>query len=171
MDTKLEGSSISTRSMKAASISEIKKELLELDPKTVQELCMRMAKHKKENKELLTYLLFEAHDEPAFVSNVKAEMDDLFHSLPSGNVYYIKKSLRKILRIVNKQIKYSGLKQTELELRLYFCGKIKEAKVPLRSSTVLYNLNEQQLKKIKTLLTQLPEDLQYDYHHEISALG
>ena len=84
---------------------------------------MRMAKHKKENKELLTYLLFEAHDEPAFVSNVKAEMDELFCSLPSGNVYYIKKSLRKILRIVNKQIKYSGLKQTELELRLYFAGK------------------------------------------------
>jgi superfamily II RNA helicase len=157
--------------MKAASISEIKKELLELDPKVVQELCMRMAKYKKENKELLTYMLFEAHDEPAFVSNVKVEMDALFHSLPSGNVYYIKKSLRKILRIVNKQIKYSGLKQTELELRLYFCGKMKEANVPLRSSTVLYNINEQQLKKIKTLLTQLPEDLQYDYHHEISALG
>jgi hypothetical protein len=157
--------------MKAASINEIKKELVELDSKRVQELCMRLAKYKKENKELLTYLLFEAHDEPAFVNSVKAEMDELFHSLPSGNVYYIKKSLRKILRIVNKQIKYSGIKQTELELRLYFCGKIKEANVPLRSSTVLYNLNEQQLKKIKMLLTQLPEDLQYDYHHEISSLG
>jgi hypothetical protein len=153
--------------MKASSISEIKKELIELDSKTVQDLCMRLAKYKKENKELLTYLLFEAHDEGAFVNNVKAEMDELFHSLPSGNVYYVKKSLRKILRIVNKQIKYSGLKQTELELRLYFCSKIKEANVPLRSSTVLYNLNEGQLKKIKTVLTQLPDDLQYDYHRDI----
>ena len=132
---------------------------------------MRLAKYKKENKELLTYLLFESHDESTFVSNVKVEMDDLFRSLPSGNVYYIKKSLRKILRIVNKQIKYSGVKQTELELRLYFCGKIKEANVPLRSSTVLYNLYEQQLKKINTVLTQLPEDLQYDYYREISSLA
>ena len=97
-------------------------------------------------------------------------MDELFHSLPSGNVYYVKKSLRKILRIVNKQIKYSGIKQTELELRLYFCSKIKEANVPLRSSTVLYNLNEGQLKKIKTVLTHLPEDLQYDYHRDIVSL-
>jgi hypothetical protein len=157
--------------MKAASINEIKKELIELDSKTVQDLCMRLAKYKKENKELLTYLLFEAHDEAAFVNNVKAEMDELFRSLPSGNVYYIKKSLRKILRIVNKQIKYSGLKQSELELRLYFCSKIKEANVPLRSSTVLYNLNEGQVKKIKTVLTQLPEDLQYDYHRDISSLS
>ena len=153
--------------MKAASLSEIRKELIQLDTKTVQDLCMRLAKYKKENKELLTYLLFEAHDEAAFVNNVKSEMDELFHGLPSGNVYYIKKSLRKILRIVNKQIKYSGLKQTELELRLYFCGKIKEANVPLRSSTVLYNLNEGQVKKIKAVLTQLPEDLQYDYHRDI----
>ena len=97
-------------------------------------------------------------------------MDELFKGLPSGNVYYIKKSLRKILRIVNKQIKYSGLKQTELELRLYFCGKIKEANVPLRSSTVLYNLNEGQIKKIKASLTHLPEDLQFDYHRDIVSL-
>ena len=156
--------------MKAASINEIKKEIVELDSKTVQDLCMRLAKYKKENKELLTYLLFEAHDEAAFVNNVKTEMDELFQSLPSGNVYYIKKSLRKILRIVNKQIKYSGLKQTELELRLYFCVKIKECNVPLRSSTVLYNLNEGQVKKIKTVLTQLPEDLQYDYQRDIVSL-
>jgi predicted nuclease with TOPRIM domain len=156
--------------MKAASINEIKKELIELDSKAVQDLCMRLAKYKKENKELLTYLLFEAHDEAAFVNNVKTEMDELFQSLPSGNVYYIKKSLRKILRIVNKQIKYSGLKQTELELRLYFCVKIKECNVPLRSSTVLYNLNEGQVKKIKTVLTHLPEDLQFDYHREIVSL-
>ncbi|HEX6225847.1 MAG TPA: hypothetical protein VFZ52_15620 [Chryseolinea sp.] len=157
--------------MKAASINELKKELAELDFKTIQEVCLRLAKYKKENKELLTYLLYEAHDENAFIASVKTEMDELFYSLPTGNVYYIKKSLRKILRIVNKQIKYSGLKQTELELRLYFCGKIKDANVPLRSSTVLYNLNEQQLKKIKTLLAQLPEDLQLDYEQELTALG
>ncbi len=41
----------------------------------------------------------------------------------------------------------------------------------LRSSTVLYNLNEGQVKKIKTVLTQLPEDLQYDYHRDIVSLA
>jgi len=156
--------------MKAATINEIKKEIVELDAKTVQALCMRLAKFKKDNKELLTYLLFEAHDESGYINMVKAEMDEMFQTLPSGNVYYIKKSLRKILRIVNKQIKYSGTKQTELELRLYFCSKVKEAGVPLRSSTVLYNMNEQQMKKIKAVLTQVPEDLQYDYQHEIASL-
>ena len=64
--------------MKAASINEIKKELIELDSKAVQDLCMRLAKYKKENKELLTYLLFEAHDEAAFNNDVKTEMDELF---------------------------------------------------------------------------------------------
>jgi hypothetical protein len=156
--------------MKAASINEIKRELFELDSKTVQEICMRLARFKKENKELLTYLLFEAHDEAGYVNSVKGEIDDLFQTLPRGNVYYIKKGLRKILRIVNKQIKYSGNKQTELELRIYFCTKMKEAGVPLRSSTVLYNMNEQQLKKIKAVLAQLPEDLQYDYERDIVSL-
>ena len=157
--------------MNAASINEIKKELGELDAKALRDICMRLAKYKKENKELLTYLLFEAHDEAGYVNAVKTEMDELFYNLPSGNVYYIKKSLRKVLRIVNKQIKYSGNKQTELELRIYFCTKIKEAGVPLRSNTVLYNMNDQQIKKIKAVLAQLPEDLQFDYHHEIVSIS
>ena len=157
--------------MKAASLNDIKRELSELDSKTVYDICMRLAKYRKENKELLSYLLFEAHNEPGYVNSLKAELDDMFHSLPTGHVYYVKKSLRKILRMLNKQIKYSGIKQTELELRLYFCAKVKEAGVPLRSSTVLYNMNEQQLKKINVLLSQLPEDLQFDYKNEIAALG
>ena len=157
--------------MKAASLNEIKRELIELDAPALQDLCLRLAKYKKENKELLTYLLFEAHDETGYVERVKAEMDTMFQSLPSGNVYFIKKSLRKILRIINKLIRYSGNKQSEAELRLYFCRKIKEAGVPLRSNTVLYNLNELQLKKINKVLSQLPEDLQYDYQHEIAALN
>ena len=157
--------------MKAASLNEIKRELIELDAPALQDLCLRLAKYKKENKELLTYLLFEAHDETGYVERVKAEMDTMFQTLPSGNVYFIKKSLRKILRIINKLIKYSGNKQSEAELRLYFCRKIKEAGVPLRSNTVLFNLNDLQLKKINKVLSQLPEDLQYDYQHEIEALN
>ena len=64
--------------MKAASLSEIKKELLGQDESTVQELCMRLAKYKKENKELLTYLLFEAHNEPTYIENVKEELNVMF---------------------------------------------------------------------------------------------
>ncbi|HEX6892268.1 MAG TPA: hypothetical protein VF141_16290 [Chryseolinea sp.] len=156
--------------MKAVSVSEIKKELVNLDNKTLQELCMRLAKYKVENKELLTYLLFEAHDESSYISLVKEEIDQLFASLPQGNVYYIKKSLRKILRLTNRQIKYSGLPKTEVELRIYFCSKIVSAGIPLQKSQVLTNLYEQQLKKIKTVIEKLPEDLQYDYHDDVESL-
>jgi hypothetical protein len=126
--------------MKAVSVSEIKKELANLDNKTLQAVCMRLAKYKVENKELLTYLLFEAHDESSYISLVKEEIDQLFSSLPQGNVYYIKKSLRKILRITNRQVKYSGQPATEVELRIYFCSKVISAGVPLQKSQVLTNL-------------------------------
>ena len=156
--------------MTTASLSEIKKELHTLDQETVESLCNRLAKYKKENKELLTYLLFEAHDEKAYIENVKEELRELFKTLPSSNVYLIKKTLRKILRFANKQIKYSGIKQTELELRIFFCTKIKEARIPLHSGTVLFNLYQQQLKKIEAALSKLPEDLQADYERELKQI-
>lgn len=156
--------------MKAASLSEIKKELLTQDEGTIQELCMRLAKYKKENKELLTYLLFEAHNEPAYIENVKEELNEMFTELPAGNLYLSKKVLRKILRFANKQIRYSGIKLTELELRIFFCMKVKETRIPLQTGTVLFNLYQQQLKKIYAVLEKLPEDIQGDYERDIARL-
>jgi len=157
--------------MKAASINEIKKELQTLDINTLRELCMRLARYKKENKELLTYLLYEADNERSYISAIKEELDEMFRELPSRtNLYYVKKGLRKILRFANKQIKYSGIKQTELEIRIYFCSSILDAKIPLREGTVLYNLYQQQLKKIYAIVLKLPEDLQLDYQREVEAI-
>jgi len=156
--------------MITASLHEIKKELHTLDHEIIVGLCLRLAKYKKENKELLNYLLFEAHHEQAYVGSVKETMDELFTTLPPRNLYLIKKTLRKILRFVNKQIKYSGIKETEVELRIYFCTKVKEAKVPLTTGTVLFNLYQQQLNKINAALNKLPEDLQADYQQEVERL-
>lgn len=157
--------------MKTASISELQKELITLEPKQILELCVRLVKYKKENKELLSYLLFDSYDEKLFIKNLKEEMDMLFSEMNTGNVYFIKKSLRKILRIINKYIKYSGSPQTEIELRIYFCSKIKKAYLPINSSTVLSNLYNREILKIKNILTKLHEDIQFDFQEEVEKLA
>jgi hypothetical protein len=156
--------------MTTASIQEIKKELRTLDAEELQELCMRLAKYKKENKELVNYLLFEAHNEQTYLENVKEEISELFKGVPATNVYLVKKSLRKILRFTSRQIKYSGVRETELEIRIFFCTKMKEAKVPRTPGTVLNNLYQQQLKKIESTFAKLPEDIQADYDREMKNI-
>jgi hypothetical protein len=42
----------------------------------------RLARFKKENKELLSYLLFEAHDERAFIAGVKTYIDTEIDAIP-----------------------------------------------------------------------------------------
>lgn len=156
--------------MKAASLKEIKNELQHLDADSIREMCLRMVRYKKENKELLTYLLFEAHHEQAYIEGVRQELEELFGEVPRGNSYYTKKSLRKILRFMDKQIRYSGLPETELSLRIFFCAKMKAIRVPLPAGTVLANLYQQQVKKMNTILAKLPEDLQADYEAEMTGL-
>ncbi len=162
--------SLTSLKMKAASLNEIKKELVTLEADTLLELCMRLGKYKKENKELLTYLLFEASDEPAYIESVKGDIDELFRELPKGNLYFVKKSLRKILRMTNKQIRYSGVKQSELELRIHFCTRLKNSGIRLDRSPVLLNLYQQQLKRINLALAKLPEDLQFDFQRAVESL-
>ena len=157
--------------MTAASISDIKKELQTLEPKALAELCMYLAKYKKDNKEYLGYLLFDAHDKETAVKSVKEEIDIQFSQINHINLHVVKKSLRKILRITNKYIKYIGSKQYEAELLIYFCRKVKESRIPIQKSVVLQNLYNAQLKKINTAISALHEDLQYDYHNELEALA
>ena len=156
--------------MKTATINEIKQELNETASAKLLELCIRLAKYKKENKELLTYLLFEAHDESAYIESVKMQIDEQFAEINKSNLYFTKKSLRKILRTTGKYIRYTGSKQVEVELLLYFCEALVNSSIPIRRNTVLTNLYESQVKKIGTLIATLHEDLQYDYLKDLKNL-
>ena len=88
-----------------------------------------------------------------------------------SNLYLAKKSLRKILRTINKFIKYSGNKQTEVELRIFYCNKLKLSGIDIEKSQVLKNLYDNQRKKIESLLAKFHEDLQFDYRKELEALS
>jgi hypothetical protein len=156
--------------MKAASLSELKAELKTLPPAQLLDICLHLAKYKKDNKELLTYLLFEAHDEVAYIKNVKDLITEQFYGINTSNIYFAKKSIRKILRTTSKYIKYSGSKQTEVELLLYFCKKLKDSDIPMHTSTALSNLYDRQIQKIEKALATMHEDLQYDYREELRLM-
>ena len=156
--------------MKAVTLKALRDELKNYSPQELQSLCIRLAKYKKENKELLTYLLFEAEDEQAFIQSIKDEIDLAFAGMNRSNMYLIKKSLRKILRDTNKHIRYSGIKTTELDLLIYYCRRIRVAKIPLSRSLALRNLYARQVLKIEKILEKLHEDIRYDYQDDLIFL-
>ena len=156
--------------MKTASISDIKQELTSASPKELLELCLRVIKYKKENKELLSYLLFEANDLPAYIENIKKDMDEEFTQINRSNLYFAKKSLRKILKTTNKYIKYTASKETEVDLLIYYCSKIKTSGIRINKSTALSNLYNNQIKKIKAVIDTLHEDLQHDYTKQLEQI-
>ena len=156
--------------MKTASINELKQELAAIPPKQVLELCLRLARYKKENKELLTYLLFEANDEQGYIESVKNEINEAFKELPKANLHLTKKSLRKTLRSITKYGRHTGTAQSQIEMLIHFCSKLKKSGIPINKSVALENMFKQQIKKINGLLPQLHEDLHFDYQKQLSEL-
>jgi hypothetical protein len=156
--------------MKVYGLQDIKKELQHLDNTQLTELCLRLVRHKKENKELAAYLLFEADNETAFIESLVAENGFMFSQLPSNN-YHLAKGLRKILRILNKYIKFTASKQVEIELLINFCRNYVQY-VDRRSSSYkpLRLILTRQLDKIRTAIGKLHEDLQFDYSQDFNAM-
>ena len=116
--------------MKSATVRELKTELQAKSPQAILELCLRLSRFKKENKELLTYLLFESFDEQSYIESVKEEIDEKFEQVNRKSPYFVKKSIRSILNHTKKYIRYSQNKETELELLIYFCQKLKNIFFP-----------------------------------------
>ncbi len=156
--------------METASISIIKKELKNIAPEELQAIVTRLAKYKKENKELLSYLLFDACNEQEYIENVKAEIDEQFSNLNRTSFYLAKKTIRKVLKTTNKHIRFSGSKETEIQLRIYFCEKLKTSGLNYKASRVVFNMYINQIKRINKVLSMLHEDLQYDYREEVENL-
>ena len=156
--------------MKAVTVKELKEELINRSPKELLELCLRLSKFKKENKELLTYLLFESDDEGSYIESVKREIDQQFEQINKKSNYLIKKNLRKILKSIRKYIRYSQKKVTEIDLLIYFCVKLKKLSPSIPKNTGLMNLYNVQIEIIRKKVFFLHEDLQYDYGIELNDL-
>ena len=157
--------------MKAVTVKELSQELTFRTPKELRDICLRLSRFKKENKELLTYLLFDSSDEHLYIANVKREIDTQFDLINRSSYYLIKKSIRKILAMTRKYIRYSQKKQTEVELLIYFCTKMKKSSPPIDRSTALMNIYTRLIDTVIKKLPLLHEDLQYDYRLELNELN
>nr|WP_299206060.1 hypothetical protein [uncultured Brumimicrobium sp.] len=156
--------------MKTESIVTIKKELKHLPKEELLELCIRLGKFKKENKAMLSYLLFQADDENGYIENVKSTIDELFEEMNTSSYFFMKKTIRKILKQTKVFIRYSGNKTTEIELLLYFCECLGNLRPSIFNNTALTNLYERQILALQKKIKGLHEDLQFDYNLRLEEL-
>ena len=156
--------------MKAVTIKELKDELSNLSSKELRELCLRLARFKKENKELLTYLMFDSADESLYIEDVKKEIDEQFLQINKKSQYLIKKSFRKILRTIRKYSRYSPKKETEVALMIYFCTRLKNYSPSIYKNTGLQNFYARLIDSIRKKVKLLHEDLQFDFGTELDSL-
>ena len=155
--------------MKPEKLSDLKKELSGLSVHELTDICLRLAKYKKENKELLTYLLFDADNPMKYAEEVKSFLLEDFKTMQK-HYYYSTKSMRKIIRLINRYAKYTGSKQVETELALWFCINFLKFADLKTSHKPLQGLLTRQFEKIIKLLPKLHEDLQFDYQREFEMI-
>ncbi len=150
-------------------LQDIKKEIQHLSALQLTDLCLRLARHKKENKELMAYLLFEADNQAAFIEKVKAEVGFMFSQMPVQS-YNAAKYMRKILRLIGKYVKFIAAKESEIELLLNFCDNYLQYVDRKSNYKPLRLILTRQIEKIKTAIGKLHEDVQADFISEYEHL-
>lgn len=155
--------------MEISSLQEQKSELKNLSKDELAELVLRMARYKKENKELLNYLLFHQQDPETYVAAVKQHLAADFAEL-NPQAYYCAKSLRKILRYISRQAKFMGKPYHEAEFLIWYCHQYLENVNLKNNNKSLQGLLIRPLEKIEKISRKLHEDLQFDIRQELDKI-
>ena len=156
--------------MDTASIKQLKDTLSTLGREELTRLLLRIVKFKKENKELLTFLLFEADDLDAYVYEISLEIKDEFENYRLKTAYYKRKGCRRILRMLKKYIKYAADKEVEVRLLLAYVTIVAESKTFI-TDRVIQKIAFRQLLLAEKSIVKLHEDLQYDYQLELEKFN
>lgn len=154
----------------AASLKVIKDELSTLSNKELNGIILKMIKFRKENKELVTYLLFDSRDEMEYVRIIKKEIEKALYTVTSSNARNSLKLIRKVLRNTRKAIKFSGKNETEIQLLLHYCSILKSKDLPLTRVKALNSIWDRCILNAGKAISTLHEDLRYDYGMELKAL-
>ena len=156
--------------LKPASLAELKAELQTLPQEELLALCLRLARFKQDNKELLSYLLFDAADADGYTAQVQQAISEGFAQVNTSTVFFAKKSIRKILRQVNKVARYAANKEMEVALHLHFLQELLQLPHHITHSTVVDKMAHTQQQKIGKLIKGMHEDLQYDYKRRLQVI-
>ncbi|WP_154856404.1 hypothetical protein [Cyclobacterium xiamenense] len=156
--------------MQLPSLSSLKKELQQKEPKELVELILQLSKLSRDNKTFLYFKLFDSEDATLFVATVKEDLETAFFSANTRNYYAAKKSAQSVRRILNKNLKLTKDPVAKIELIAFFCQKIEELGYLDYRYPVIDNLYALQVGKIEKLLANLHEDLQFDYEELLEKL-
>lgn len=149
--------------MNPIPLKDLKSDLKNASQEELMELILRLIRFKKENKELVSYLLYHCENDDLFIVYCKEEMENGFELINKSSAFFIRKSIRKILSATKKNIRYSQKKIVEIELLLHFCKLLIQFHPKVKENKVLMNTFESQMRMVRNAIGTLDNDLQHDY--------
>ena len=92
--------------MKPATLVQIRKELETISPQRLMALTLRLIKLKSENKEFVSYLLFDEDQLSEYLADLKFEISEVLDCASFSQSLIAKKALRKCQKSITKHARY-----------------------------------------------------------------
>lgn len=166
--------------MKLSEHKELKKEILALPPKEKDKLLLRLVAKDKVLTEHLHFVLLEDQESlQERVEQIKMQVVEVMEQFPKQRNFSAKEvllSLRKLVKLVNHNLKVTKANFEDVELRVFlFNNTVKQFKPSYFSANKNYEhiFATYFVKAILTTLTKfnrLHEDLQFDLREDVNTL-
>ncbi len=153
--------------MKPATLVQIRKELETISPQRLMALTLRLIKFKTENKEFVSYLLFDEDQLSEYLADLKFEISAMLDDVTFTKPLIAKKTLRKCQKTITKHAKYMGSKDAEAELYIFIIRKIHEKGINKYTNRTIQIIYLRLIEKVKKLLPNIHNDLRIDFEKEI----
>lgn len=153
------------------NISEIKKDLQELDKQKLIDLVLNLAKLKKENKQAIVSALKSKDSLELYVDSVKEFIQSQFESV-NPNPFFAKKTLRRIVKEIKSKSALMKSAYFEAELWIKYIAEYDQLQfVGSASRSMVVNTRKAAVLRIEKLLTKMHEEQQFDIRKELQMIN
>ncbi|MFM7709422.1 MAG: hypothetical protein ACKO5C_00765 [Ferruginibacter sp.] len=152
-------------------VQELRKRTADLQTSELIQLLSRLMRFKRENKELVAYELFVRDQPEVWFSEIRESFNSELETMNTSHPYFMKKTMRKLIRRAKTYARYAGDPAIESEL---FCGLLEvfnEHHLHVHPSDIVRKIYYDTFTRLEKNISKLHEDLQYDFERRLADLS
>jgi hypothetical protein len=152
-------------------IHEIRVKTNELSVESMHRLLTRLMRFKRENKELVAFELFVRDEPEAWFADIRKECHATLDDMNTSHPYFMKKTLRKLIRTVKTYARYAGDPAIEAELLCILLEAFHQRRLHEHTADKIQKIVTDTQVRLQKIIAKLHDDLQYDFIRRLANLS
>ena len=152
-------------------IHELRVKTNDLSVESLHRLLTRLMRFKRENKELVAFELFIRAEPENWFADIREECNVTLNEMNTSHPYFMRKTMRKLIRTLKTYARYAGDPAIEAELLCILLEAFHQKHLHEHTAEKIRKIVTDTQVRLQKMISKLHDDLQYDFIRRLADIS